>query len=359
MPIFEAQSIQTVALHRVGNKATGEGLALSVLPLELTEQLQDLLVRYFLMPFKGQEYYHLCGDENLDQNEVYVHCCQIFANPESLQEESCQLARRLYDASTHADIKGGEFFVVYFSECLLDGEKTDAIGLFKSEDKEAFFKVLHDQECWSTKSNDLSAQTQYRLEVEHGINPSKLDYGALIFNREDDKGFVVSVVEATSRNIGVSYWRDNFLHIRQREDEYYNTHTEMQAYKKFVTDELPQQFDGVSKADQADMLNRCSNYFKQNQNFDLQTFTEVVIAQPEVVDSFKEFRQQYQQENEVEMPESYDISESAVKKQARAYKSVIKLDKNFHIYVHGNRELIEQGEDDKGKFYKVYYNEES
>ena len=59
------------------------------------------------------------------------------------------------------------------------------------------------------------------------------------------------------------------------------------------------------------------------------------------------------------MPESYDISESAVKKQARAYKSVIKLDKNFHIYVHGNRELIEQGEDEKGKYYKVYFKEES
>ena len=42
----------------------------------------------------------------------------------------------------------------------------------------------------------------------------------------------------------------------------------------------------------------------------------------------------------------------------RAYKSVIKLDRNFHIYVHGNRNLLEQGEDEKGKFYKVYYQEE-
>ena len=47
-----------------------------------------------------------------------------------------------------------------------------------------------------------------------------------------------------------------------------------------------------------------------------------------------------------------------VKKQARAFKSVIKLDKNFHIYIHGDRDLIEQGEDERGKFYKVYYNKE-
>ena len=40
--------------------------------------------------------------------------------------------------------------------------------------------------------------------------------------------------------------------------------------------------------------------------------------------------------------------------------SIIKLDKNFHIYVHDSRELIEQGTDEHGrKFYKIYYNEES
>ena len=39
---------------------------------------------------------------------------------------------------------------------------------------------------------------------------------------------------------------------------------------------------------------------------------------------------------------------------------VIKLDKNFHLYVHGSRELIEQGIDEEGrKFYKIYYTEES
>ena len=39
---------------------------------------------------------------------------------------------------------------------------------------------------------------------------------------------------------------------------------------------------------------------------------------------------------------------------------VIKLDKNLPIYVHGSRELIEQGVDEEGrKFYKIYYKEES
>ena len=64
------------------------------------------------------------------------------------------------------------------------------------------------------------------------------------------------------------------------------------------------------------------------------------------------------QEEGIKDSDSFYISDKAVKKQARSFKSVIKLDKNFHIYVHGNRSLIEQGEDEKGRFYKVYYNEE-
>lgn len=41
-------------------------------------------------------------------------------------------------------------------------------------------------------------------------------------------------------------------------------------------------------------------------------------------------------------------------------KSVIKLDKNFHIYIHGSHDLIHQGIDpDTGKkFYKIFYDNE-
>jgi len=35
------------------------------------------------------------------------------------------------------------------------------------------------------------------------------------------------------------------------------------------------------------------------------------------------------------------------------------IDNNRNIYIHGDRNLIEQGHDEKGKFYKVYYQEEN
>ncbi len=358
MPIFNSDSIQAVALHRVGVKASEEGLVLSSAPLPLTEQLQDLLVRYFISPFKAEEYYNFYHDDHLEMNEVYRHISNIFDDPDCLLSESQHIARWLYEQGLHPNIKGGDFFVVYFSDCQFNGETTQAVGLFKSENKESFLKVMHGEEQWSRQQGDDTATSEYRLEVHQGINVNKLDKGALVFNLEPDKGYVVGTVDATNRGVDAAYGRDGFLQIRQRQDEYYQTHEVMQAYKKFVTDELPQQFE-VSKADQADMLSRSVKFFKQNENFDMDDFARDVLEQPDVIDSFQQYRQTYERENDVQLPDQFDISESAVKKQARAFKSVIKLDKNFHIYVHGDRKLIEQGEDEKGKYYKVYYREES
>lgn len=90
----------------------------------------------------------------------------------------------------------------------------------------------------------------------------------------------------------------------------------------------------------------------------MEEFANEVITQPEVIDRFNQYKDSYAKERDIEFSDSFSISDTAVKKQARAFKSVIKLDKNFHIYIHGDRQLIEQGEDNKGKFYKVYYKEE-
>ena len=65
--------------------------------------------------------------------------------------------------------------------------------------------------------------------------------------------------------------------------------------------------------------------------------------------------------NEIDVPDNFAISIQAVKKQARVFKSVLKLDKNFHVYIHGDKSLIEKGFDERtGKnFYKIYFDEEA
>ncbi|MBK8581993.1 MAG: hypothetical protein IPL86_09220 [Flavobacteriales bacterium] len=102
------------------------------------------------------------------------------------------------------------------------------------------------------------------------------------------------------------------------------------------------------------------DYFKNHTEFDQDEFTQEVFQEEKTIQSYKNYSDRYQQENDVQVQDNFAISEHAVKKQARAFKSVLKLDKNFHIYIHGDRNKIEHGVDDNGrKFYKIFYEQES
>ena len=180
----------------------------------------------------------------------------------------------------------------------------------------------------------------------------------MIFNTNKENGYLVAVVDNTNKRAGAHYWIDDFLHVRQHKDEYYNTQNVLLMCKNFVTKELPKYFD-VTKADQADLLNKAVKFFKEKGSFNIEEFLNEVIARPEVIDSFNNFRENYQQDRDIKISDDFDISDTAVKKQARSLKSIIKLDKNFQIHINGDRAMIENGEDSKGKYYKVYYKEES
>ena len=337
--------LKEIILHSVGNKGIDDPLKLSKKTLKTDDLLANILARYFISPFKDNVYYTLFHQVDLRLNEVYSYVSNIFENPKTLLSQSINLAKHLYEQSTHPKIKSGEFYVVYFKDCILDGKTLDAVGLFKSENKDTFLKVYPSGEG-------------FEIESEKGININKLDKGCLIFNLEKGNGYIVSVVDNTNKGVEAQYWMDDFLHVRQRKDEYYNTQNILSFCKNFVKNELPQQFD-VSKADQADFLNKSVKFFKEKENFNLDEFAREVIGQRDIIDSFNQYKSSYQKDYDVQIADNFSISESAVKKQSKALKSIIKLDKNFDIHIHGNRELIEQGTDEKGKYYKVYYKEET
>ncbi len=341
---LDSLNIAKLILHNVGNKFNDDGMLLSKRELTFDDLVGALLSKYFSNSFKIEQLFRFYNSVDISFNEVNGIVSKIFEKPQSFIEQSVALAKLLYEQSNHPKIKGGEFYAVYFKDCIIDGKTVDAVGLFKSENKDTFLKVY--------PSGD-----GFEIESQQGVNINKLDKGALIFNTEKDNGYVVAVVDNTNKGAEAHYWIDDFLHVRQRKDEYYNTQNVMTLAKNFVVKELPKTFD-VSKADQADLLNKTTQFFKEKDTFDMDEFANEVISQPEVIDSFNQYKESYAKERNIEFSDSFSISDTAVKKQVRAFKSVIKLDRNFHIYIHGDRQLIEQGEDNKGKFYKVYYKEE-
>lgn len=340
-------TIENIALHAVGNKQLEEPLQLSHELLKVSDEVKNALKSYFIFPFKTDEYFQFFNENGLEMNEVYKCASTIFEEPDALLEQSLYLAQHLYNQCTHPKIKDGEFYVVYFKNAVLDDELVDAVGLFKAETKDTFLKVHQEDD-------------KFVVESDYGFGLTKLDKGCLIFNTEKERGFVVAVVDNTNRNAEAQYWMDDFLHVRQRKDEFYNTQTVLNMCKGFVTECVPAQFEDVTKADQADMLNRSVDFFKKNENFEMETFQQEVIGQPEMIESFNEYKEQFQQEHDVDVAENFKISDSALKKQSRNFKSVIKLDKNFHIYVHGDNKLIKKGYDSETgmNYYQIFFNEE-
>ncbi len=344
---LEGSGLKCLALHKVGNKSADEGVVLSGKLLEISDVIKPLLLQFFLSPFRSDELYNLTHPSDLEMNEVFHYVSAIFEDPGCLLAQSQNLAQHLYRHSAHPKIKNGEFYVTHFEHCRINDEIVDAVGLFKSESRETYLKIY-------------PVSGSFEIGHDDGININKLDKGCLVFNTGRDEGFVVAIVDNLSKGSEAQYWRDDFLQVKPRSDDYYKTRAVMDLCKGFVKDKLPQDFE-VSRADQADMLNRSMKFLKENDSFEMADFNEQVLSIPAIINSFSEYKNQFSQEKDLDFPENFQISESAVKNQSRFMKSVIKLDKNFHIYIHGEKQMVEKGYDEvkKMNFYKLFFRDES
>lgn len=340
-------NIDKLVVHKVGNKTDNEGVKLSKTPLQTDDAINHLLLTYFFSPFKDEEYYRFFHETGLEMHEMFQYSSAIFNNPDCLYEKSVSIAKHLYARSSHPKIKSGELYIAYIQDCIIDGETVDAIGIFKSESKETYLKINPRAEG-------------FEIRKEDGINIKKLDKGCLIFNLEAEEGYLIAQVDNLSKQAEARYWCEDFLQIEQRTDSYYQTRNTLELCKDFVNEKLSQDFD-VSMVDKSDMLNKSAKFFKEKDSFDADEFAEEVLQQPEVVDSFNNYKNEFAAKREISLENQFDISNSAVKKQARFFKSVIKLDKNFHVYVHGNKEHITRGFDEQSgmNYYQLFFNEES
>ncbi len=340
----EETQLEHLCINYVGNQTHQEALVLSESEVFLEDDLKELLKDYFLKSFKSEIYFEFFHTSNVENNEVFTYVSEIFEEPRLLENQSKKLAKLLFEHSTNPRTKGGEFYVCYFKDCILKGEKYDAVGLFKSENKDTFLKVSAKDEA-------------FELETLQGINLNKIDKGCIVFNTQKEDGYILSIIDGTSR-AETSYWMDDFLQIQQKKDDYFDTQETLAMYKTFVTKQLPQEFE-VTKADQADLLNKTIEFFTDKNEFKIEEFTGQILKEKDVIESFANYKNTYEDERDITISDEFQIQNAAVKKQKSSYKSVIKLDKNFHIYVHGDRKLIQQGQDENGKFYMLYFEEEN
>ncbi len=346
---FSRAQLTHFTVNYVGNKGLGEELTLSDNTFEFKDDfVKETVLRYFLTPFKTDIYYQFKGKLDVSLDSIANVCEDIFESQKNFVKQSKTAAKHLYNQSMHPKINGGEFYTCYFKDAMVDGELCDAIGFFKTENKETYLKVFQHVDTFD-------------VDCDNGININKLDKGCLVFNTEKKKGYKISVVDTNNRNAEIAlYWEEDFLNATIKPNGYYHTKNFIDTSRGFC-EEVLTEANNVPKQDQQMMLNKSTSYFKERDTFNIKDFVKDIIVQTELFTAFKDYRNDYNKKMDLTAIDEFDVSQTAVKKNQKYMKTVVKLDKNFHLYIHGRHDYVEKGFDEEQgmKYYKLFYvNEE-
>ena len=335
---YKGASIRELFFQKIKEEPVSQHL----LQTTFSPSEEEILKKIFLKPFESAiNTYEFTHNVDLELNVLYQLSKKIYET-QTLGELPEGIVSHLRTSSRHPNIKEGELFVVRFSELMLGPNIIDGLGIFKVEKKDSFLETPD----WTKEPS---------LLFKEGIGEKKLDKACLILFTEDP--FTILAYDNNSNE--AVYWKNDFINLDFKRDHVNDTNHFLQMTKSYITEQLPEEFE-VSKTDQIDLLNKSIGYFKNHEQFDQSEFELEVFGDADAIKSFRYFDNQYQEEMDLDLSDNFKIAANSVKKQARIFKSVLKLDKNFHVYIHGDRELIEQGQDADGrKYYKIYYENES
>lgn len=341
--------LESLSIHRVGNKSRNENFFLSEKPYKLNDEIVPLLKEYFLKPFREKEenYFHFVHEADLEFHELFVMASELFGNPENIHPLSKKIAQHLYEQSEHPHIKNGEVYVAYFENMLVDNKKTAAIGIFKSELKQDFLQFSE-------------GKNQLEVHLQQGVNLNKLDKGCLIFNTEKEEGYKILSVD--SNRYDTRYWLENFLGVEALADDNFYTKKYLKFCQDFAKDVV---FPAEDKKQEVMFMNRAVNHFAKNDNFEETAFMNEVIDNPDLLPEFRHYKTEKAPKYSIEDLTTFPIANTAVTSARKKIKNVINLDTNIQIKLdfinpESAEKYIEKGWDEEKQmyYYLVYFNKE-
>lgn len=336
----EYVKIKEIIIHQVGNKLSMDGVLLSNHCVDLSNNINKLLVNHFLASFRERP--SMQFKSPLRNNRVYSLIKEMFTNKSDFVFLSQELAKFLYENSIYSKIRNGEFYVVYFSDCVIDGQTSDAIGLFKTEQKTPYLRVT-------------PTVGGYTLAEEEGFCLKHFEKACLIFNKDEDSGYQIAVIDKSSKALESQYWSDSFLQIKKRKTNGSQTECLFEMCKSFVST-----LDDKDEVLKANMMNKALEILDDSEKIiELSHFKDEVFGEQSVADSFEKFRTENQIKKKFELDEKFETDNSFLKKTGLKKLTTIHLDDNYDVVIHGAND-IEKGYDEKRQkyFYKLFYDKE-
>jgi hypothetical protein len=346
--LYSAQ-IDSLSIHKVGNKSRNENVFLSETPYQLTDELTPLLKEYFFKPFREKEenYFQFVNEVDLEFNQLYTIATAIFNDPSSVHENSKKITSLLFEQSQHPHIKSGEVYVGYFENVVIDNEKVDAIGIFKSEIKNDFLQ-------FEENGSNLDVLFQ------QGVSLNKLDKGCIIFNVKKEEGYKILSVD--SNKYDTKYWLDHFLGVDAFADENFYTKKYLKFCQNFAKDVV---FPAEDKKEEVMFMNRAVNHFAKNDTFQEADFMNDVIDNPDLIPEFKHYKVEKGPKYSIEDVSEFPIANKAVSSARKSIKNTINLDTHIQIKLdfinpESAEKFVEKGWDEEKQmyYYLVYFNKE-
>jgi len=344
---FDAK-LELLTIHRVGNKNREETCFQSDGLADLSEDLTQILLDYFCLPLmKVTEVNHFVHEVGLRFNEMNGIAKNIFNDKSTFLQNSVSILHHLFEQSEHPHIKTGDLFIVYFTDIYFQDDTVDAIGVFKSENKDSYLKLI-------------DYQRQIVIDQTNGINPKKLDKACLILNLEDSDGYRVLTVD--NNKYDAEYWPKKFLNIDFIKDNNFETKNCVNLCKSFAQEVIKEQ---GGKKEQIDFLNRSVKFFEENEETSIEDYKNSLFADSDSKQIFGKFKEKFEKDNDIIFSETFEISKPVLSKQKKTIKNYIKLDTNIQIKLdpknqESNDKFIEKGFDDQKSmhYYKIFFNKE-
>ena len=341
--------IETLSIHRVGNKSRNESQFLSEQPFNLNDEIVPLMKEYFFRPFREKEenYFQFAHEVDLDYNEMFQFASEVFVNPSSLHDISKKITNHLFEQSNHPHIKNGEVYVTYLTNVNIDNTVVDAIGVFKSEVQTDFLQ-------FEEKGTTLE------MILQQGINLSKLDKGCLIFNYKKEEGYKILSVD--SNRYDARYWLEHFLSVDAFQDENFITKKYLKFCQGFAKEVV---FPAEDKKQEVMFMNRSVIYFAKNYLFEESNFLNEVMDNPDLIPEFRSYKVDKGEKYSIEDVTTFPIANSAVSDARKSIKNVINLDTHIQIKMdfinpESAEKYVEKGWDEEKQmyYYLVYFNKE-
>ena len=335
-------------IHKVGNKYNSGQNSFSESVIRFDEESYNLMVPFLLKPFANlSQSFRFSHHADIRLNEMNNYASNVFKDEESFIENSKNIVNHLYEQSNSAQIKKGDVIIALVEGIEYQDVLTEAIGVFKVENKIDFFQTYLDDDSFD-------------VAVQQGISTKKIDKGCLILNTTDAEGTVVLSID--NNQYDAQYWVKNFLSVKYADDRNQHTQSYLEMCKEFSEEIIKPE---LGKQEQSQFLASTVDYFKENESVDYHNFKDEVFEEDKHKDMFEDYKKHFETLNDVLIRNNFEVSDVVLKKEKQKIKNIIKLDTNIEIKLDVDApdaasEYLERGYDEekKMKYYKVYFNEE-